>query len=79
MRLPSRLYKQADDAPSAEDMEVVVMLEKLSKDIELIESNLNNVTDPVLIESFIYELKALHIRHGYYLQLCKNRGIAAAV
>ncbi len=63
---------------SSEDFEVLEALKKLQLELECMHKNLDYVTNPVLIDSCIYELKALHMKYEYYLSLCKERGITSA-
>lgn len=54
---------------------ILESLEKIKKDLLAIENRLNFITDPILIDSYIYELKALHMRHKFYMKLCKENKI----
>ena len=60
---------------SGEDIIILATLEKLKKDLDNIHSSLDSVTDPVLIDSFIYEMNAVNMRYKFYLQQCKSKGI----
>ena len=59
-----------------EDILILTTLEKLKKDLDNIHSSLDSVTDPTLIDSFIFEMNALHMRYKFYLQACKEKGLA---
>jgi len=50
-------------------------LDRLTQEIFVVENKFNFITDFVLIESYIYELKALHARYEFYIKLCKNYNI----
>jgi hypothetical protein len=63
---------------SPEDMSIVNALFELKDSMDLLHSNLDSVTDSVLIDSYVYELKAAHMKYQYYLTLCKERGIVSA-
>jgi hypothetical protein len=58
---------------------VVDLLRTLEDKLEAIQSNLDNVTEPDLIDSYVFELKALHMRYDYYIKLCKSVGADAYV
>ena len=60
---------------AAEDAFILSTLEKLKKDLDIIHRSLDSVTDPILIDSFIYEMNAINMRFKYYLQQCKDRGL----
>jgi len=64
---------------SKEDIFILTTLEKIKSDLELIHASLDMVTDPDLIDSFIYEINALNTRYKFYLQLCKERDIVSAM
>ena len=64
---------------TVEDMEIVAALEATQSDMDFIHNCFDEVTDTILIDSLIYELKALQLRHQYYLGLCKEKGIAYSV
>ena len=61
---------------SSEDKGVLNMIEKLKSELALMHQNLDYVTDETLIDSYIYELKAIHMKYQYYIKICKERGIA---
>ena len=58
-----------------DDKTIIENLDKIKKDLYAIENKLNFITDPILIDSYIYELKALHMRHKFYINLCKENKI----
>ena len=64
---------------SKEDIYILATVEGLKKDLDTIHRSLDVVTDPDLIDSFIYEKNALNMRYKYYLQLCKEKGLIAAM
>ena len=71
-RVPFAKKKAGKDL-TPEDAFILSALEKLKKDLDTIHRNLDSVTDPVLIDSFIYEMNALHMRYKFYLQQCKDK------
>ena len=64
---------------SAEDLIILTTLEQLKRELDIIYSSLDSVTDPVLIDSFIYEMNAVNMRYKFYLQQCKEKGIVSKV
>ena len=62
---------------SDEDIIVLSTLEDLKQEIKLMRNNLDCVTDETLIDSYIYELKAVQMKYQYYIKLCKERGLEA--
>ena len=60
---------------SPEDMEIVAALEATRSDMEFLHNCFDNTTDQVLIDSLVYELKAMGLKYQYYLNLCKEKGI----
>ena len=70
------VMKRNDKKMSREDKGVLVMIEKLKNELALMHQNLDYVTDETLIDSYIYELKAIHMKYQYYIKICKERGIA---
>jgi hypothetical protein len=61
-----------------EDMEIVVKLEELKVTLDYLHNMFDNITDPLLIDSCIYEMQAANIRYKYYLNQCKGREVTAA-
>ena len=64
---------------SGEDLIILATLEKLKRDLDIIHSSLDSVTDPALIDSFIYEMSAVNMRYKFYLQQCKDKGIVGKI
>ena len=71
-RLP---FAKKKNPLAAEDIFILSTLEKLKKDLDATHRSLDVVTDPILIDSFIYEMNAINMRFKYYLQQCKDRGL----
>ena len=59
-----------------EEKEVLRTLENLRCDLDVTQKNLDTVTDETLIDSYIYELKAVQMKYAYYIKLCKEKGLA---
>ena len=68
---------RAVKAKSRADLELISDLEHVKRDIRYVQGCLDMVTDELLIDSYIYEIKALHMKHSYYTRQCKMKGIAA--
>jgi len=62
-----------------DDILILATLEKIQNDLENARRSLDEVTDPDLIDSFVYEINALNMRHKVYLQICKDRGLVSAM
>jgi len=74
-----RPFGRKKEQLSGEDMIILATLEQLKKELDNIHSSLDSVTDPVLIDSFIYEMNAVNMRYKFYLQQCKDKGIVSKV
>ena len=74
-----RLFGKKRQDLNEEDIAILTTLEKLKRDLDNIYSSLDSVTDPVLIDSFIYERNALNMRYKFYLQCCKEKGIICGI
>jgi len=61
-----------------EDIDVVAALHEAAEDMELIHSCFDHVTEEILVDCLIYELKAASLRHKYFLDLCKAKEIVSA-
>jgi len=57
------------------DLELLLALERVKKELDCVHNCLDSVTDEMLIDSYIYQIKALQMKFTYYTQLCKERGI----
>ena len=58
-----------------EEMEILMMLTKLKTELDDLHNHFDNTTDPVLIDSYVYEIMALHMKYKYYSRLCREKGI----
>lgn len=65
------------NAPCETDISLVDAISTIRERIDVTVSNLNNATDPLLIEGYVYELKSLNMKYDYFLKQCKERGITA--
>jgi len=63
-------YKLAE-----EDIEIVAALEAVRSDMEFLHNCFEQITEPILVDSLIYELQAANLKYQYYISKCKERGI----
>ena len=76
-KLKIRSNRSNGDASCKEDENIVDTLRSIKNKIDVVNSNLNNVEDPELIEGYVYELKSLHVKYDYLIAVCKERGLTA--
>ena len=62
---------------SPEDMEIVAALNEAADDMAYLHSCFDHVTQEILVDCLIYELKAVSLRHKYFLDLCKEKNIVS--
>jgi len=62
---------------STQDKELMNHLKSLKVELDTVHTSLDYATDPTLIDSFIFQNMALNMRYKYYLNMCKERGLAA--
>jgi len=60
---------------SDEDTEIVAALNEAASDMAFIHSCFDHVTEEILVDCLIYELKAVSLRHKYFLDLCREKEI----
>jgi len=60
---------------SQEDIEIVAALEAVRSDMEFLHNCFDQTTDPILVDSLIYEIKAANLKYQYYISKCKEKGI----
>ncbi len=58
-----------------EETFILKNLSKLKTDMDCLHNLMDNVTEPLLLESYIYELKATNLKYSFYLKLCKEKGL----
>ncbi|MFI3226986.1 MAG: DUF2508 family protein [Clostridia bacterium] len=54
------------------DNDLLIQIRVTRSKIKTVKNQFEFETDPKLINSYIYELKALEERYSYYLSQCKN-------
>jgi len=57
------------------DEEILTTIESLREELSMLHNRFDQAIAPMLIDSLIYEIQAVHIRYEYYLNLCKERKI----
>ena len=79
VQLDKKQRRKTQRQISPDDREVLAALDQLKLDLEYVHRNLDTVTNPVLIDSYIYEIKSLHMKYQFYLRLCKEKGLTAEI
>ena len=54
---------------------ILSSVESLRSELDFLHNKFNQATEPVLIDSIIYEIQAVQMRYTYYLEICKERGL----
>ncbi len=57
---------------------IIDMLYDVKKELDYVHQEFDNITDAILIDSFIYEIQALNMKYQYYIKLCKEKGLIAS-
>jgi hypothetical protein len=60
-----------------DNLAIIENIEKIKVALNSVYSKLDIVTEPELIDSYIYELKAIQLKYQYLLQQAKELGIIA--
>ena len=60
---------------SEDDKSVITSTETLRRELDDLHNRFDQATEPILVESIIYEIQAVQLRYIYYLNLCKERGL----
>ena len=64
---------------SMEDVQIVAALNEAAYDMAHIHSCFDHITEEILIDCLIYELKAVTLRHKFFLDLCKEKNIVGCI
>lgn len=64
--------KRKKDAISLAKEQLLEEIETLKQSLETANSNFENVSDPDLIDSYIYEMNALSFRYRYLIRQVKE-------
>jgi len=65
-------FNQKTARPIEEQEEYLKALHTVQKELKIAHQNFEYATEPELIDSCIYELKALQLKYEYYLKQAKN-------
>jgi len=66
------MRKRKHDAISLAKEQLLEEIETLKQSLEIANSNFENVSDPDLIDSYIYEMNAISFRYRYLLRQVKE-------
>ena len=58
-----------------DEKNILENIKKIREDLFVLENKLNYETNIDLIDSYIYEIKALQMRYKFYIGLCKEKKI----
>lgn len=58
-----------------DEKNILENIKKIQEDLFVLENKLNYETNNDLIDSYIYEIKALQMRYKFYIGLCKEKEI----
>lgn len=58
-----------------EELELLKNLQHVKDRIDSLYISLERTSNPILIDAFIYELKANNKKYQYYIKICKEKGI----
>jgi len=73
--VPQQEKRKKSKRLSREDIEMVAALEAVRSDMEFLHNCFDETTEPILVDSLIYELKAANLKYQYYIGQCKLKGI----
>ncbi len=74
-RKGSLLFLKRNSHVVDENEEIILILDSLKDDLNYVHNCLDYITDPILIDSYIYQLQSLNMKYKFYIQLCKERGL----
>lgn len=72
-----QVLKSRIDPHQENDQSVITSIEILRQELDDLHNRFNQATEPMLIESIVYEMQAVQLRYVYYLNLCKERGLVS--
>ena len=73
------LFKHSKDQISEDDIEILESLEIVRDDLNHAHECLNHITDPLLIDSYIFQIQSLNKMYQFYLKQCRERDLVADV
>jgi len=59
------------------ELNVRSSIEILRRELDDLHNKFDQATEPILVDSIIYEMQAVQMRYMYYLELCKAQGIVS--
>lgn len=68
-------YDDIDYSIKNEHNEIIVSIEKVKKALDCAYANFEFVSEPQLVDSYIYEVKAMQLKYEYLLNQAKALGI----
>ncbi|MDR1665017.1 MAG: YaaL family protein [Clostridiales bacterium] len=77
--VPAVKGKKKARALSREDEQIVVTVNNLRQEMASLHNRYDQTSEPLLLDSINYELKAVNTKYMYYLQLCKEKGIVSGM
>lgn len=60
-----------------EGEKIITSIRQIQQQLAAARSAFENVTDEALIDSYIYEIRALHKKYEYFLREAKEMGLTA--
>lgn len=66
------LWNKADDGLTEEEKHIIELLKETQEEIDHIHNKYEFATDQSIIDSYIYQLKALHLRYEHLLNEVKK-------
>ena len=72
---PEKAFRAKTKRLSQDDIEIVAALEAVRSDMEFLHNCFDETTEPILVDSLIYEIKAANLKYQYYISKCKEKGI----
>jgi len=75
-----KIFAKSEKSSEIDDdnKRIIDMLYDVKKELDYVHQEFDNITDAILIDSFIYEIQALNMKYQYYIKLCKERGLNAS-
>ena len=69
--------RTVNDSLQKERDELIKAADSVRDELRLVHHRLDYTTEPLLIESIIYEINALQKKYDYYIRQCKEKGFVA--
>ena len=73
------LFRKSNNHILEEDLEILENLEFIKEDLSHAHDCLNHITDPLLIDSFIFQIQSLNKMYQFYHNLCRDKGLVADI